>query len=183
MDNIIIGFTDRSKGEVIKDIVSSNGFYNVDVCVSGDEILRIADYSAGGIVICGYKIGSQLYSDVYEMLSDDFDMLVLLSRNQADFIDNEDIFSLVLPVSKVDLIKTVNMILSFGNDSVPGREKAQASKVERSSSDKLIIERAKLYLMNKYKLSEDSAHRFLQKNSMNKGLKMVEMAKIILHDQ
>lgn len=186
MDNIIIGFNDRSKGEVIKDIVSSNGFYNVDVCVSGDEVLRLASHSAGGIVICGYKIGSQLFSDLYEMLPDDFGMLVLLSRNQADLIDNEEIFSLVLPVSKVDMIKTVNMILSLNSSGGVGKNKEfldRPPKAERSDTDKIVIERAKLYLMNKYKLTEEAAHRFLQKNSMNKGLKMVETARLVLHDQ
>ena len=141
MDNIIIGFNDRSKGEVIKDIVSSNGFYNVDICVSGDEVLRLAGHSAGGIVIGGYK---------------------------------------------VDMIKTVNMILSLNSSGGVGKNKEfldRPPKAERSDTDKIVIERAKLYLMNKYKLTEEAAHRFLQKNSMNKGLKMVETARLVLHDQ
>ena len=51
----------------------------------------------------------------------------------------------------------------------------------RTSEDDIIIERAKLYLMNKYKVTEEAAHRFLQKSSMNHGMKMVDTARNILN--
>ena len=50
----------------------------------------------------------------------------------------------------------------------------------RSERDKILIEKAKLMLMNNFNITEDAAHRFIQKNSMNKGLKMAETAEIIL---
>ncbi len=189
MDNVIIGFSDREKGKLIKDIVTSGGYYNVDICISGDEILRSTSHKAGGIVICGYKVGSQLYREIYEMLNGDFGMLVLLSRNQAELVDDEDIFTLVLPVSKADVIKTVGVILSLGRKNpyngtgLKNTANEGENKSNRSDDEKITIERAKLYLMNKYKLSEDAAHRFLQKSSMNKGLKMIDTARIILRDR
>ncbi len=182
MDNIIIGFTDRKKGEVIKEIVTGSGFYNVDICTTGDEILRTANESAGGVVVCGYKVANMLHADIYEMLPENFGMLVLLSGKQADLVDGEEIFSLVLPVTKVDVIKTIKMILSFLDKGSGNNKNSDAgSKAERSNDDKIIIERAKLYLMNKYKITEDAAHRFLQKNSMNRGMKMIDTAKMILN--
>ena len=183
MDNVIIGFTDRKKGEAVKDIVTANGLYNVFICTNGDEVIRAANESAGGIVICGYKVAHMLHTDIYEMLPDTFGMLVLLSRKQADLVDNEDIFSLVLPVTKVDVIKTVNMILNYVNElHLSSDEKNKEShKGFRTSEDDIIIERAKLYLMNKYKVTEEAAHRFLQKSSMNHGMKMVDTAGNILN--
>jgi hypothetical protein len=187
MDNVIIGFSDRKKGEVIKEILVSGGFYNTDICVSGDEILRCASHSGGGIVVCGYKVGTQLYREIYEMLDGNFGMLVILSRNQAELVDDEDIFTLVLPVGKGDIIKTIGVILSIGRknpyDDIKNISDETGQKPQRSDDDKVVIEKAKLYLMNKYKLSEDAAHRFLQKNSMNKGLRMVDTARIILRDR
>ena len=58
----------------------------------------------------------------------------------------------------------------------------KASQGERTSEEKLLIEHAKIFLMNKYKISEGQAHKFMQKSSMNKGMKMIEVAKIILQD-
>ena len=188
MNNVIIGFSERKKGEVIKDIIVKNGFVDTDLCTSGEEVLRIANQYAGGIVVCGYKVGSVISTEVYELLPEDFGMLVLLSRNQAELMDNPDIFSLVLPINKVDLIRTINMILEIGRKNSGGvnatalNEKATATKVLRTEDDKVIIEKAKLLLMNKFKITEDAAHRFIQKNSMNKGMKMIDTAKIILRD-
>ena len=74
------------------------------------------------------------------------------------------------------------MILSFLDKGSGNNKNSDAgSKAERSSDDKIIIERAKLYLMNKYKITEEAAHRFLQKNSMNRGKKMIDTAKEILN--
>ncbi len=181
MDNVIIGFTDRKKGEAVKDIVADNGFYNVFICTNGDEVIRAANESAGGIVICGYKVAHMLHTEIYEMLPDSFGMLVLLSRKQADLVDNEEIFSLVLPVTKVDVIKTVNMILNYVNEIHFGHSEKEGQKGFRTHEEDIIVERAKLYLMNKYKVTEEAAHRFLQKSSMNHGMKMVDTAKNILN--
>jgi len=181
MENIIIGFTDREKAEVIRDIVAKGGFYNAFVCASGEEVLRAANESGGGVVICGYKVADMIHTEIFDMLPESFGMLVLLSRKQADLVENQDIFSLVLPVTKNDVIKTLNMILSFKQD---GAKKTVGEKntFHRTDEDALIVERAKLYLMNKYKITEDAAHRFLQKQSMNHGMKMSDIAKNLLND-
>lgn len=182
MENIIIGFTDREKAELIRDIVAKGGFYNAIICTSGDEILRTANESGGGVIICGYKISGMIHTEIYELMPESFGMLVLLSRKQADLVDNQDIFSLVLPVTKNDVVKTVKMILSFKQENSRKAAYEKSDKSQRSDSDRIIIERAKLYLMNKYKITEDAAHRFMQKQSMNHGMKMVDTAKNLLND-
>lgn len=188
MENVIVGFSERSKGEVIKDIIVKSGFVDTELCTSGDEVLRLANQYAGGIVVCGYKVGGMIYTEVYELLPDDFGMLVLLSRNQAELVDNQDIFKLVLPINKADLSRTMNMILEIGRKHTSSKkavkeDKSAAAKALRTEEDKLTIEKAKILLMNKFNITEDAAHRFIQKNSMNKGMKMVETAKIILRDE
>lgn len=185
MENVIIGFSERSKGEVVRDIVVKNGFIDTDICSSGEEVIRFASQYAGGIVVCGYKVGTMMYTDIYELLPSDFGLLVLLSRNQAGLVNNQDIFSLVLPINKVDLIRTINMILEIGRknkDGQPNKTSITKTSALRTEDDKVIIEKAKLLLMNKYKINETAAHRFIQKNSMNKGMKMIETAKLILKD-
>ena len=178
MENVIVGFSERGKGEAFRDIIVKSGFVNTEVCSSGDEVLRRANQFAGGLVLCGYKIGGMLYNEIYELLPEGFEMLVLLSGKQAGLVDEDDIFSLVLPVSKSELIRTVSMIVDFSEGRVAAKTKNAVSA--RSERDKILIEKAKLMLMNNFNITEDAAHRFIQKNSMNKGLKMAETAEIIL---
>lgn len=198
MENVIIGFSRLEQCNAVKEVVISNGYLDITLCQSGAEIIRAANNGAGGIVICGLKLKDMMYHDIYELLPEEYGILVLLSRNQAEMIDHEDIFSLVLPVNKADLMKTVNMVLEIGrkinpftgNTLTKKRETSikrlaieQKEKSERGGNDKKVIEKAKLYLMNKYKISENAAHRFIQKSSMDHGMKMVDTAKIILKDE
>lgn len=186
MEHIIIGFSKLDRCETVKGIVTGSGFLDVTECTSGAEILRAASIGSGGIVICGLKLADMMYDQLYEMLPAEYSMLVLLSRNQGEMVITDDVFSLVLPVNKMDFVKTVNMILDLGLKSFqPVYRPLQSRKNKipvRSDADKMIVEKAKLYLMNQYHVSEDAAHRFIQKNSMDKGLKMVDMAKRILND-
>lgn len=188
----MIGFSKIEQCNVVKEIVTSHGFLDVTICQTGAEIVRAANNGAGGIVICAWKLSDMMYHEIYELLPREYGMLVLLSRNQVDMIYDEDIFSLVLPVNKEDLIKTIQMVLEIGRqtDHLPKKNIVKKStvskssvKIERTGEDRKLIEKAKLYLMNKYKISEDTAHRFIQKSSMDNGMKMLDTAKIILKDE
>jgi response regulator NasT len=43
-----------------------------------------------------------------------------------------------------------------------------------------VIQRAKLLLMERNNMSEEEAHRYIQKTSMDSGTNLVEMAEMIL---
>ena len=62
-----------------------------------------------------------------------------------------------------------------------GVESAPVPK--RSTEDKLLITRAKELLMSRNCMSEEQAHRFIQKRSMDTGAKMVQTAMKILDGQ
>ena len=180
MENMIIGFSKQEKCEAVKEVLITNGFMDISVCLSGAEVLRAANQGGGGVVICGLKLKDMMCYEISDALPLDYGLLVLLSRNQAEMMYRDDIFSLVLPVHKIDLIKTVQMILELtrkGNTEV-----SHADKKERSKEDTILIERAKLMLMNRYNWTEKAAHRFIQKTSMDTGRKMVDTAKVILKD-
>lgn len=190
MENIIVGFSKMEQCNAVREIVISSGFLDITVCQSGAEIVRAAQNGAGGVVILALKLKDMMYQEVYELLPKEYDMLVLLNRNQSEMLEDDDIFSLVLPVNKTDLIKTVKMVLEIGRSEMEtvGKicyDKVSSEKNEnnRTDIDKRLIEKAKLFLMNKYSMTEDSAHRFLQKGSMDNGLKMIETARIVLNDE
>jgi AmiR/NasT family two-component response regulator len=51
---------------------------------------------------------------------------------------------------------------------------------EKSVQNQKIIQRAKALLMNEFKITENEAHRILQKRSMDTGMTLVNVAQIIL---
>lgn len=178
MFNVIIGFSKKERCEAVKDTVVFGGYSNITLCTSGDEILRSVDDVGKGIIICGYKVGKMVYSELERLIPLGYGILVLLSQNEAHLFQSDDIFSLVLPVNKIDLIKTVDMVLNIYADKENGSEYSKLLQKD----EKIIIEKAKLYLMNKYKISENAAYKFIQKTSMSNGLKLSETANRILKD-
>jgi len=174
VDYIITAFTKDALLQKIKKMLGSSGIKVWAVCHSKAEIIRNISGLDGGIIITSYKLADGTADMIYENLPEGFSMMVLATVAQAELISNRDIFIQTLPVSTVSLASSVNMLLK-------NRDKRIATeKKERKAEEKRIIERAKLKLMEEHMMTEDEAHRFIQKKSMDNGVRMIDMAKIIL---
>ena len=66
----------------------------------------------------------------------------------------------------------------FPKQLIKKREREKPNK--RSSADQGVINQAKSLLMEKNGLTEEEAHRYLQKRSMDNGTNMVETAYMVL---
>ena len=51
---------------------------------------------------------------------------------------------------------------------------------QRSEAEKQTVAEAKALLMDKFSLTEPEAHHYLQKNAMDRGLKLTDLAAKIL---
>ena len=60
------------------------------------------------------------------------------------------------------------------------RRKRRESVQKRSAEEKETINQAKALLMERNHMSEEEAHRYLQKNSMETGTNMLETAQMVL---
>ncbi len=174
MDYIITAFTKDELSQKIKKILAGSGIHVSAVCRSKAEIIRNTADIDSGLLITGYKLSDATADMIYEDLPNGFSMMVLASAAQSGMIANPDIFIQTLPVNAVELASSVNILLKHKYKSV--KENAPARKAE----DKKIIERAKLLLMERNMMTEEQAHRFIQKHSMDAGMSMVNMAKMIL---
>ena len=72
-------------------------------------------------------------------------------------------------------VDTVDMI----NHNLCVRIKKK-KKPQRDEADKKLVNMAKLMLMDRNGLTEEEAYRYIQKNSMDFGRRMVESAQMIL---
>ena len=85
--------------------------------------------------------------------------------------------SLTLPLQVNDLIDTVNMLC----DAIAVRRRARRQRpAERNSRDLELISAAKKLLMNRNNMTEEEAHKYIQRNSMDSGIGLVEMAQMVL---
>ena len=76
-----------------------------------------------------------------------------------------------------DLLNTVNMMLQ----SMDRRRKKRRKELKnRDPKQQETIRKAKELLMTRNNMSEEEAHRYLQKSSMDSGTNMVETAEMVL---
>jgi response regulator NasT len=112
--------------------------------------------------------------ELYHDIPPGYTLLVLANQAKLDQINEENIVKLSAPVQKKELIASVQMLLQTGAQ----REKPNVPK--RSEEEKELIWKAKFLLMERQHMTEEQAHRFIQKRSMDAGYKMVQTAQIIL---
>ena len=125
-------------------------------------------------MICGYKLRDETAESLFEDLPPSCSLLVIAVQNLLDLIENDDIFKLTAPVSRNDLLSSVRMFLQVGH------RMERFVKPKRSAKERAVIEAAKGLLIDRHGMTEDQAHRFLQKKSMDSGAKLIQTAQMIL---
>ena len=81
-----------------------------------------------------------------------------------------------MPLKVLDFIDTVYMI----GDRMRREKKKKNKRIERSEKDEEILNQAKLLLMERNGMSEEQAHHYLQKSSMENGCNLIEVAQMII---
>lgn len=185
MDNIIVAFLSNDSAQKIRNVLKENGYQVLGVCTTGAQVIELANrHDKGGVIISGLKLNDMLATDMLDVLSENYELLLLLTSNQVDLEVSNGVSSLTLPLNRLDFVETVNMLLKTSGSENRMRSKnkkaEQERKPERSPEDKEIVEKAKAVLMERNNFTEMQAHRFIQKKSMDTGKKMVETARIIL---
>ncbi len=158
MTNIIVVFPKAEDAKSIKNLLARNGFHVTGVCTTGAQAISVADGLNDGIVICGYKMADMVYSELHDFLPPGFEMLLMASQHYLSECLGNDIVCLAMPLKVHDLLSTAGMM------------------VEEDS----IIKEAKELLMDRNNMTEDEAHRYIQKCSMDSGTNMVETAQMVL---
>ena len=73
-----------------------------------------------------------------------------------------------------ELLASVRMLLQVG------RRLEWAARPQRSQEELALIDRAKALLMDRNGMTEEQAHRYLQKKSMDSGVKLIQTAQQVL---
>jgi response regulator NasT len=177
MANIIIALSGPGESDGIRNLLARSGFRSVFVCANGAQAIAKMDDLDDAVVICSYKLQDMMYSQVKENMPYGFNMLLLVSQKHANECYDPDIVTLTMPLKAVALVEAVNNII----DEQLRRKKRDRQKPKaRSEEDRRIIEEAKALLMKRNNLTEDEAHKYIQRNSMETGSGLVETARKVL---
>lgn len=175
MERVIVVFESEKTIRRICEMLESAGVAECNPCRSGGEARRAVAQFEINVVICGFRLtdgtGEQLFEDLPKGIS----MLMIAPQHQLDMV-SEEIFRLPAPISRSDLVTSVNMVLQMSHRF------NQMVKPRRSGEDRALIQQAKGLLMERNGLTEEQAHRLLQKKSMDSGVNLVQTARMVLGD-
>jgi response regulator NasT len=174
MENIIIALPKEEDGRSLRSILVRSGFSVLSVCTTASQVLAAADDLDRGIVICSVKLVDMPCTELRELLDPSVEMLVLASRRQIAEGTLSGMVCLSMPLQTEDLIDSVHMLWT-GLQERRGRKKS-----DTGGKKEQLLRDAKALLMERNHMSEEEAHRYLQRTSMVSGCSIAETAKKVL---
>ena len=157
MERIVLGFAKDEVQQKLQRMLGGSGYEIVAGCHSGAELIRTVRHRGDCIVIMGFKLPDATAEEIMEDLPEGCPMISLIRPDQQA------------------LISTIDMLTGRAR-------KKKKPKPERSEEDQRLITQAKQVLIEKYMMTEEQAHRFIQKRSMDSGSKFTDTAKYILSE-
>jgi response regulator NasT len=176
MENVVVVFPKVEDAKSIRNLLVRNGYQVGAVCTSGAQALAAADKLGAGVVVCGYRYPDMMYDELYENLPRSFEMLLVASARVLGPGIAEGIVTVEMPLKVHDLVNSLEMVVGNLQRS---RKKRHAQPAQRNDHDKKVITEAKALLMERNHMTEEEAHRYLQKTSMDSGTNLVETAEMI----
>lgn len=188
MRQLIIAFADMELAHKVRTLLRSCGINVDEVCFSAAAVLQcVGRMSDGGLVLCPATLPDMSASGLMELLPDTFDMLAVISSRQQTSLQRPGMFVLTQPFQTDTLADSIRQIietrqLSYGRHRLD-KHSSEISSKQRSQEEEKLIAQAKYLLMNRKKFSEPEAHRYLQRKSMESGIRLAELARKIVNSR
>lgn len=179
MSSILVANSNEDSAKKIAAVLRSGGLNVSGVCSAGSQVINFTNrHYQGGVVVCSEKLKDMLALNLPRAVGTNYDFVFILKAQPVTVLESMISASLIMPINRMELISTVNMLLNLSDFSSLSIKKKIANGIP---DEKEVIESAKNLLMERNHFTEVQAHRFIQKKSMDNGKKMIESALIILN--
>lgn len=174
MDRIVTVFAREEAQRRILRMLKAGGYAVAGCFFSGADVIRAVRKLECTAVVCSFRLRDMTAAELAQNLAPDTAVLVIASASNLDRCQGENLYKLPVPASRTDLYASVDMLLQFR------RKRARRSPPQRREEAQRLIRRAKELLMDVDCMSEAEAHRFVQKRSMDSGLRLEQTARLII---
>lgn len=173
--SVIVAFESEKDREAIASLLEKNGLSVRCVCRTGQEAIRVFKQTGRSTIVCGFKFQDMTAQHLARALERDEPAILMVARGKLlDLVEDGNIFRIPAPFRPAELVGAVRMLEQLSHRS------GKATARDRTEDEKQSISRAKELLMRQEHFTEEQAHRYLQRQSMETSLKMAEVARIIL---
>jgi response regulator NasT len=182
MKSIIIAFSNPLLTNWATSVLTRGGYSIEYSCKTGADVARVADFCTSPVVLSGFQFPDMTAEDLLGVLDGRLAMIAVMLPHQRDLLERQDLVSVQYPVSAMDLLQAIEELENTAAKKAASGSIAPGKHIptERPAEEKLVILKAKDILMERYLMTESQAHRFLQKASMDRGLKLIDSARMVL---
>ena len=173
MIQLILAFEKQSNCDRIQAALESTGEFTCLVCRSAAQVKRAVGELRLDLVVCGFKLADESGEALYGDLPQRCTMLMVGPQAQLDLCEAAGIFKLPTPIHRAELLTAARLLAQLS--------RSREAPVRRSEEETALVERAKSVLMEGG-MTEDQAHRFLQKRSMDRRAHMADTARQVLDE-
>lgn len=186
MENIrvIIAMSNEIQSMKMSTLLNENGIRVLESCKDEQNCLRRARMLRPDIVIIDFSFAAFRGCEIAKVLCEDniCSTLVLAEEGHQyilkDYKIYEDFIWMIKPINRNGLISTIEYVNK--NKARIKDLEDEIYKLKDSMEVRKYVEKAKGILMSKYGITENEAFRKIQKQSMDEGRTMKEIAKIII---
>lgn len=173
--SVIVAFESEKDREAIASLLEKNGLSVRCACRTGQEAIRAYKQTGNGTIVCGFKFPDMSVQQLAHTLDrEDVAILVVAKGTLLDLIEDNSLFRIPAPFRPAELVGAVRMLEQLQH------RRGKSSATARTEDEKQLISAAKTLLMEQERFTEEQAHRYLQRQSMETSLKLVEVARLIL---
>jgi AmiR/NasT family two-component response regulator len=168
----------------LKEMLEEEGYEVVAEAGDGQSAVRLADELRPDVVVMDIKMPGLDGLSAAERISGTriAPVLVLTAFGQRELVDRAAqagaMGYLVKPFQKVDVVPAIELAVARYREAV-ALEREVEDLTERLET-RILVDRARGVLMDRYGMAEADAFRFLQKTAMDRRLKMGEVARRVV---
>ena len=177
MTSIVVVFPTAEDGKSIRNLLVRHGYDVAAACTLGSQVLNDIDVMNSGIIISGYKYPDMYYTELKASLPEGFDLLLLASPRVCRECTDPDIICVTMPLKVQDLMSTVEMMYA---SQMRRKKRLRTKPKKRTEAEEKILKEAKEILMERNQMTEQEAHRYIQKCSMDSGTSLTETAQMVI---
>ncbi|MCT4542313.1 MAG: response regulator [Vallitalea sp.] len=182
---IIVGSSNKKILKQLSQFLIENGYNVVGETTDGYDILRRVHTVYPDLCIIDFDMKGIKGNEISEVIISDkvCPIITIANSSKLQYFTNlsqePNFILLIKPINKNILINTIELMIKTSR-SISKLQK-EVNTLKKNQDDKQIISKAKKLLMTHMGLTEEEAHRKIQKHSMNKGLSKIIVANSIIN--
>ncbi|AQS60108.1 ANTAR domain-containing response regulator [Desulforamulus ferrireducens] len=182
---VLLADPDQDYRKRLKDLLTQHGYLVAAETEDSQSTLQAAFQTEPDIIIMEAKLPGSKGLEIARVIEEHHlaPVVLITSQNDRDIIE-EAKFSAVLgyllkPVDETSLIPTLEMAMGIFKRLT--RLSKENKSLKKELEERKLIEKAKCLLIEKKGFSEATAHRHLQKLSMDRCCSLAKIAQLVIN--